>query len=82
MRAMRVTLYGELGEAKLKELADQRRDEILLLPDVTQAAISGSRDYEISIEVSDAALRQYNLSFDALVSAIRANSHDLPGGKI
>jgi multidrug efflux pump subunit AcrB len=82
MRAMRVTLYGELGEAQLKELADQLRDEILLLPDVTQVAISGSRDYEISIEVSDAALRQYNLSFDAVVSAIRANSRDLPGGKM
>ncbi|MEH6570286.1 MAG: efflux RND transporter permease subunit [Halioglobus sp.] len=81
-RAMRVTLYGELGEAQLKEYADQLRDEILLLPDVTQVSINGSRDYEISIEVSDSALRQYNLSFDSVVNAVRASSRDLPGGKM
>ncbi|MEH6634256.1 MAG: efflux RND transporter permease subunit [Halioglobus sp.] len=81
-RAMRLTLYGPLQEAQLKELADQIRDEVLLLPDITQVSISGVRDYEISIEVSDSALRRYGLSFDAVVNAVRANSRDLPGGKL
>ena len=81
-RAMRLTLYGALNESQLKELADQVRDEVLLLPGITQVEIVGSRDYEISIEVSDAALRQYGLTFDAVVRAIQARSRDLPGGKL
>lgn len=81
-RAMRLTLYGELDEFQLKELADSVRDEILLLPGITQVSIKGARDYEISIEVSDTALRRYGLSFDNVVSMVRQQSRDLPGGKL
>jgi multidrug efflux pump subunit AcrB len=54
-RAMRLTLYGALDEHQLKELAQRLRDEVLLLPGITQVEISGMRDNEISIEVSDSA---------------------------
>ncbi len=40
------------------------------------------RDYEISVEVSEENLRRYGLSFDQVVSAVRAGSIDLPGGQI
>ncbi|MCB1710484.1 MAG: efflux RND transporter permease subunit, partial [Halioglobus sp.] len=39
IRAMRLTLYGALGEAQLKELAQQLRDEVLALPGITQVSI-------------------------------------------
>ncbi len=81
-RAMRLTLYGALEERQLKELAEQLRDEVLLIPGITQVTINGARDYEISIEVSDAALRRYGLSFSDVVSAVQARSRDLPGGKL
>jgi len=81
-RAMRLTLYGPLEEHQLKELAQELRDEVLLLPGITQVSISGERDYEISIEVSDATLRRYGLQFNDVVNAVRARSRDLPGGKL
>ncbi len=81
-RAMRLTLYGALEEHQLKELAQQLRDEVLLLPGITQVSISGERDYEISIEVSDSALRRYSLGFTDVVKAVQARSRDLPGGKL
>ncbi len=81
-RAMNLSLFGDLGEAQLKELADQLRDEVLMLPGVTQVSIYGTRDYEISVEVSDTALRRYGLSFDNVVHALQARSRDLPGGKL
>jgi multidrug efflux pump subunit AcrB len=81
-RAMRLSLYGALDEYSLKELAQQIRDEVLLLPGITQVSISGERDYEISIEVSDAALRRYGLGFSDVVAAVQARSRDLPGGKL
>ena len=82
IRAMRLTLYGALEEAQLKELAQQLRDEVLALPGITQVSISGERNYEISIEVSDSALRRYGLGFADVVRAVQARSRDLPGGKL
>ena len=49
---------------------------------ITQIDLVGVRDYEIAVEVSEEDLRRYGLSFDQVVSAVRAGSIDLPGGKI
>ena len=49
---------------------------------ITQIDLVGVRDYEISVEVSEENLRRYGISFDQVVSAVRAGSIDLPGGKI
>lgn len=81
-RAMNVTAYGDLDEYQLKELADRLRDEILLLPGISQVSVVGARSYEIAIEVSDHALTRYGLSFDNLVNAVRQRSRDLPGGRL
>ncbi|TDG12129.1 efflux RND transporter permease subunit [Seongchinamella unica] len=81
-RAMNVSAYGDLDEFQLKELADTVRDELLMIPGITQVATRGVRDYEISIELSDAALQRYGLSFDQVVAAIQLRSRDLPGGKL
>ncbi|TGD75496.1 efflux RND transporter permease subunit [Mangrovimicrobium sediminis] len=80
--AMSVSLYGALDEFQLRELADSLREEILLIPGITQVAIEGARNYEISVEVSDAALRRYGLAFDDVVNAVRLGSRDLPGGRL
>lgn len=82
MRAMNVTIYGELDEYQLKGLADSMRDEILLIPGISQVSVVGVRDHEVSIEVSDTALRRYGLSFDNVVNAVRQRSKDLPGGRL
>lgn len=81
-RAMNLTLYGNLDEHQLKEMADDMRDELLGLPGITQVAVVGTRNYEIVIEVSDEALRRYDLSFDDVVNAIQVRSRDLPGGRL
>ncbi len=81
-RAMSLTVYGDLDEYQLKELAEALRDEVLTLPGITQVSILGAREYEISIEVSDSALRRYGLSFDDVVNAVRLRSRDLPGGRL
>jgi len=81
-RAMRLTLYGQLSETQLKELAEEVRDDVLALPGITQVSIVGTRAYEIAIEVSDHALQQYGISFDTVVNAVRASSRDLPGGRM
>ena len=81
-RAMNLTVYGDLDEYQLKELGDDLRDEVLSIPGITQVTLEGARDYEISIEVSDTALRRYGLSFDDVVMAVQQRSRDLPGGRL
>ena len=49
---------------------------------ITQIDLVGVRDYEIAVEVSEENLRRYGISFDEVVSAVRAGSIDLPGGQI
>lgn len=77
-----ITLTGPKDERTLKELAEQIRDDITLLPGVTQADVRNTRPYELSIEVSETSLRRHGLTFDEVARAVRLSSLDLPGGSI
>jgi multidrug efflux pump subunit AcrB len=81
-QVVNVAVSGNADEATLKYLGEQVRDEITAIPGITQAELSGARPYEVSIEVSEAALRRFNLTFDEIVRAVRRSSLDLPGGAI
>ncbi|MDG1750188.1 MAG: efflux RND transporter permease subunit, partial [Thalassotalea sp.] len=63
-------------------MAQNIRDEVMALLSVNSADIVGSRNYEISIEVSEEKLQQYQLTFDEITQAIRRSSVDMPGGTI
>jgi multidrug efflux pump subunit AcrB len=77
-----VAVAGEADEAALKRLGERVRDEIAALPGVTQTELVVARPYEISIEVSETALREYGLTFDEVARAVRRASLDLPGGSV
>jgi len=77
-----LAVYGDAGEATLKEISEKIRDELTMKEGISQAFVQGVRDYEISVEVSEKSLRKYGLTFQEVVDAIQANSIDLPGGSI
>lgn len=77
-----VALSGQTDETTLKKNADKIREDIAALDGISQVAVNYARDYEISIEVSENTLRQYNLTLSSVASAIRSASLDLPGGSI
>ena len=77
-----IAITGPEDERVLKELAQQVRDDIVRLPEVTQASVANTRPYEISIEVSETSLLRNKLSFDQVATAVRNGSLDLPGGSI
>lgn len=79
---MDLAVIGPTDERELKVIGQQVRDEIAALRGVTQVELANSRPYEISVEISEASLRRYGLSFDQVAGAIRAASLDLPGGSI
>jgi multidrug efflux pump subunit AcrB len=80
--AISVQVSGAMDERVMKELADQFKDEIMSLPEVSFAEIQGARPFEISIEISEQTLRQYGLTLDRVAQIINGWSVDLPGGSI
>ncbi|MBC8209068.1 MAG: efflux RND transporter permease subunit [Desulfobulbaceae bacterium] len=79
---MLLALSGDLAERQIKEWAEQIRDEVKLLEEVSQVDTFGGRDYEIAIELSEERLRQYNLTFDQVATAVRQSSLNLAGGTL
>ncbi len=77
-----ISTYGDASEKELKEFANGLRDDIAGLNGVSDVRVVGDRPYEISIEISEAKLQEYNLTFTELVSAVRRSSIDIPGGAI
>jgi multidrug efflux pump subunit AcrB len=77
-----IALSGDTDELTIKKLAEMVRDDLLILPEITQVTVTNTRNYEISIEVSEEALRRYQLTFDEVVRAVRVSSLDLPGGSV
>ncbi len=81
-RIITVALSGDADELSLKLLAETMRDDIAAMDGISQVTVSYARPYEISIEVPENTLRQYNLTLSAIADAIRRSSLDLPGGSI
>lgn len=77
-----IMLSGDVPERSLKELAEQMRDELTAMPNISQVDVAGVRNYEISIEVSEETLRRYGLSFKQVADAVGQASLDLPGGSV
>ncbi len=81
-QVMWLSVSGSMDRRTRQILAQDIRDEIIALPSVNIADIVGSRDYEISIELSEEKLQKYQLTFDEVAQAIKRSSIDLPGGTI
>ena len=77
-----LSLYGDVSEATLKNLAYDVQYEISALPEVARAQVSGDRPFEVGIEVSEETLRRYGLTFDEVATAVSLNSMDLAGGSL
>jgi multidrug efflux pump subunit AcrB len=77
-----VAVSGAADEFTLKAIAEQIRDELSAVQGISQVEITSARPYEISIEISEVALRRHGLTFDDVASAVRRSSLDMPGGSV
>ena len=77
-----LALHGDQSEWVLREVAEDIRDRLIQDPEITQVELEGVRNYEISIEPSQSALRAYNLTLEAVAQRIGRASVDSPGGAI
>ena len=79
---IRIAVHGDIGERPLKRLAEDLRKEVAALKGISIVELFGVRAEEISIEVSETALRRYGISFDEIANAIRASSVNSSAGNL
>ena len=79
---IRVAVHGDLTEQALKRLAEQLRREAAVLPAITVVQLFGVRREEVSVQVSEEALRRYGMSFNDVATAIRNTSINQSSGSV
>jgi len=77
-----IALWGNITERIGKETAERIKDELQALPDISQVSVSGVREYEIAIELSEEKMRQWGLSFEQIRQALQTGSVNLSGGTL
>lgn len=81
-RVIGIAVSGDADERSIKELAESIRSELSGLPNIPLVEISGTRPYELAIEVPEARLREYGLDLQSLANRIAGHSITVAGGLI
>ena len=71
-----------IAEHELRRAAEELRDGLLGLPSISQVSLEGTRDREISIELSEEELRRNHLSINEVVNVVRRASLNLTFGEL
>jgi multidrug efflux pump subunit AcrB len=79
---MGIAVAGDMDERTRKRLGQEMRDELLLLDEIKNLILWGVDDYEISIELKEDRLREFNLTLAEVANVLRHSSIDLPAGMI
>ncbi|GHF92881.1 efflux RND transporter permease subunit [Thalassotalea marina] len=77
-----VTVASIYGEKEIREFAENVRDDLLTLPEITQVSLDAVRNYEINIEVSQEKLRQYQITLSNIADAVKSSSLDISAGNV
>ncbi len=79
---MLLSLSGDLSEKQLKQWGERIKDEVKLIPLISQVEAYGTRAFEIGIEISEEKLRRYGLTFEQVAASVRKSSFNLAGGTL
>ena len=71
-----------LDRDTLQRAAEGIRDELMQLPGISDVALRGARDREVSIELDEEQLRRYGLSFATIAARVRGSSLNLSFGEL
>ena len=81
-RILLLSVFGDIDRLSLQRTAQNLQEALLTLPTVTRVELLGEENLEISIQLSELALREYGLTFDEVARKLRAASIDVAGGSI
>jgi multidrug efflux pump subunit AcrB len=79
---MSIAIYGNTSQKSLRQLGELLRERFLQDPEISQVDVTGTSDFEISIEVPLENLRRYNLTLEQIARKISTTSVEMPAGGI
>ena len=79
---MQVNIAGGYGLVRLKELGEELKERIESIPAVLRVELRGGLEREVKVDVDLAKLQYYNVSIDDVISTIRLENVNVPGGTI
>lgn len=77
-----LAITGPMAEPDLKVFAEEVKDRLVRLPEVSQVELQGYSERQIRIEPDARLLRQFGLSVVDIAEAIERQSVDLPAGTV
>ena len=69
-------------QLRLRAVAENVRDGLLLIPEVAEVSFMAARDYQIDIEIPEDRLRAHGLTLRQAADVIRRENRELPAGSI
>lgn len=75
-----LVVSGDFTPLALRELANELRDGILKLPDISKAELIGARDHQIWVDVDQARIDAYGLSLSDVSAVLQGRNLNIPGG--
>jgi multidrug efflux pump subunit AcrB len=77
-----LSIHGDADEAVLKRLIRQIHDELRTLPGMGEVVISGTREYEIRVDLDADSLLMHGISLPQVSDSISAWMAEVPGGSV
>ncbi|MCA8940357.1 MAG: efflux RND transporter permease subunit, partial [Planctomycetes bacterium] len=83
MPVLSVAIYGDAdSDVALRRLAEDIKDEITAMKEISSVKVVDSKTYEITIELDEDKLSEFNLTTDQVAAAVRASSINISGGTL
>jgi CzcA family heavy metal efflux pump len=75
-----VSITGDQSLVRLKDIAEDLKDELKDIPGVLDVKVSGGLEREVRIDVNPTRLQYYNIGINDIVTALKNENLTLPGG--
>ena len=79
---MQINISGGYGLVRLKEIGEDLQDRIESIPAVLRVGLRGGLEREVKVDLDLSRLQYYNVSIDDVLSTIREENVNIPGGSI
>ena len=77
-----VVLSGDISEREMKKLAEDLKDDIQDIKDISGVELAGVRERQIWVEVDPERLNSFDLSLNQVTQALGTYNYNVPGGSI
>jgi len=75
-----VVVSGDYPPLALREIADDLKDGILKVDNVSKVELVGARDHQIWVDVDQARIDAYGISLSDISAALQGRNLNIPGG--